>query len=810
MRITDWLRLRFRQDTNGTTRISRPDLEALEPRLLLSADTSVTGAELPVNNAPETALIVDLQREAVRVEAKHTAPALPGLEFQGTDPTSVRGQIVYLDFEGERNVTYDGPAAVGPFDVPAFAVPGPLGGSEEVIEAQVCGSLRRLFATIGVVFTLERPKGDQPYSTIYIGGDDSAFAGYGSFEGLAEAVDIGNRNARDEALVFSEGLDPDATDLASYISRLVYVIAHETGHLLGYAHRAPATPTPAAHEGRGPLDSVAHATGPDDDQTAATDGPVHQWLTYNAFLFYNSQFAGSELAQYLGNWQDYGRLHHRTNGDNNDLIEGVFDEDVSQPIVPLFDNGFHWDIAPQNPLGQRIPYEQHFVAGADGDEIYTGWNGFASAVTQALRYWQPYVLATYSANAALAYYYLGHVAHLLEDVTVPAHVHNDAHPFRDAYEYTLGEHFNFLLWGYGQGARVAPANPIMTPADLVSLFRETIDYTEEYPSNNRDGEDVPEIPDVGLHRPDLVTRAGGFTGDGAILTASSSNEITTLADDLMPWAMEKVAELFRLFYSLVDTTAPVVNLVTFFGDDEASAVLKPDRFHIVAAAQDDLSGYEVDGFLWRIEKKNGSDWEHVVAGSNTSQFDFTAPGDGLYRVTVEVRDAAGNTGRSGTGYFRVEQAAGLTPVYRFWSPVTTRHFYTIRASERDKLINNYVGTWVYEGIAYYAFANTDQPGVAPIYRFWSGTLGSHLFTADAAEKTRKIDNDSATWTYEGIAFYVYPLGSPPAGTSGVYRFLSPTRVGHFYTMSLAERDKLRTLYPLVWTDEQLTWYAYEA
>jgi hypothetical protein len=84
----------------------------------------------------------------------------------------------------------------------------------------------------------------------------------------------------------------------------------------------------------------------------------------------------------------------------------------------------------------------------------------------------------------------------------------------------------------------------------------------------------------------------------------------------------------------------------------------------------------------------------------------------------------------------VEQAAGLTPVYRFWSPVIAHHFYTIRAAERDKLINNYAGTWVYEGIAYYAFANADKPGVVPIYRFWSGTLGSHFFTTDAAEKTR--------------------------------------------------------------------------
>jgi hypothetical protein len=479
-------------------------------------------------------------------------------------------------------------------------------------------------------------------------------------------------------------------------------------------------------------------------------------------------------------------------------------------ILYPFDNGFHWDIAPQNPLGQSVPYERHFVAGGDGDEIYDGWSTFASAVTQALSYWQPYVLATYPADAALAYYYLGHVAHLLEDMTVPAHVHNDAHPIRDAYEYTIGEYSNFLLWGFGAGARVTPVNPIPIPSDLVSLFQETINYTEEYPSNGQDGEDVPDIPDTGLHRPDLVSRAGGFTGDGAILNVSSSNEITILADDLMPWAMEKVAALFRLFYSLVDATAPVVSLVTSFGADEASAVLKPSRFHIAASAQDDGSGYDADGFLFRIERQNGSVWEHVPVGFNTGRFEFTAPGDGLYRVSVEVSDAARNVGRSSTGYFRVDQASGLTPVYRFWSAALSRHFFTIREAERDKLINNYASVWAFEGIAYYVFADDAQSGVVPVYRFWSATASAHFYTSSESEKTKLIDSFSDTWTFEGVAFYAYPGGSEPAGTSAVFRFWSSTLAGHFFTISQPERDKLIRLYSLIWTYELIAWYAYEA
>ncbi len=800
MGIWDWLKQAIQRDPCGAGKVVRTHLEPLEPRVLLSADSGTTVPILPADDSVEPALLVNVPR----------APALPGLELVDTDLEHLRGQIIYLDADGARDITYHGPAMVGPFDVPVFQAPGRFAAVERMILAQVRESLRRIFAEAGVIFTLERPAGDQPYSTVYLGGDDLAFAAYGSFEGLAEAVDVGNRNAGDEALVFSQKLGAGAPDVTTYVSRLVYVIAHEAGHLLGYVHQERVTRAGAGRNGAGLLDPVAHATGPDDDQTAVANGPVHQWLTYNAFLLYNSQFSGSELAQFIGDWQDYGRKHHRTNGDNNDVIEGAFDEDVSAPIVYPFDNGFHWDIVPQNPLGQSIPYEQHFVAGGDGNEIYDGWSMFASAVTQALSYWEPYVLATYSANAALAYYYLGHVAHLLEDMTVPAHVHNDAHPIRDAYEYTMGEYGNYLLWGYGAGARVSPANPIPVPSDLVSLFRETIDYTEEYPSNGQDGENVPEIPDAGLHRPDLVSRDGGFTGDGTILNVSSSNEITTLADDLMPWAMEKVAALFRLFYSLVDTTAPVVSLVTSFGADEASAVLKPGRFHIAASAQDDSSGYEADGFLFRIERQNGSVWEPVPVGPSAARFEFTAPGDGLYRISVEVSDAARNVGRSGTGYFRVDQTSGLTPVYRFWASTLSRHFFTIREAERDKLINNYASVWSFEGVAYYVFANDAQPGVVPVYRFWSGTASAHFYTSSETEKAKLIDLHSATWTFEGVAFYAYPGGSEPAGTSAVFRFWSHTLAGHFFTISQPERDKLIRLYSLIWTYERTAWYAYEA
>jgi len=87
------------------------------------------------------------------------------------------------------------PIAVGPFDVPAFQVLGKLAGHEPTVILQTLTKLEEIFAGSGVVFTINKPSAGQPHSTICIGGDDSAFAQYGSFLGLAEQVDIGNEDA---------------------------------------------------------------------------------------------------------------------------------------------------------------------------------------------------------------------------------------------------------------------------------------------------------------------------------------------------------------------------------------------------------------------------------------------------------------------------------------------------------------------------------------------------------------------------------------------------------------------------------------
>ncbi len=162
---------------------------------------------------------------------------LSGLHLVDPDLDNIRGQVVYLDFDGEKDVTYDGPVRVDGIDVPAFSAErAGLGGSESQIIDATVEALNAQFSELGVTFTDIQPENDLEYSTIYVGGDDSAFSEYGSFKGLAEKVDIGNTDYKDKAFLFSDNTLVDGMSFSDVSSALVDAVGHETSHLLGYRH----------------------------------------------------------------------------------------------------------------------------------------------------------------------------------------------------------------------------------------------------------------------------------------------------------------------------------------------------------------------------------------------------------------------------------------------------------------------------------------------------------------------------------------------------------------------------------------------
>jgi len=100
--------------------------------------------------------------------------------------------------------------------------------------------------------------------------------------------------------------------------------------------------------------------------------------------------------------------------------------------------------------------------------------------------------------------------------------------------------------------------------------------------------------------------------------------------------------------------------------------------------------------------------------------------------------------------------SGYSPVYRFWSGQYGHHFYTISEAEKNYVIATWPSIWAYEGAVFYAFT-TQVPGTSPVYRFFSPVYSGHFYTISEAEKNYVIDTWPTVWTYEGAVYYAYPI-----------------------------------------------------
>jgi hypothetical protein len=202
--------------------IRGPPVSTVEP--LISSETNTYVSSDEIAESSNLDCTISLQ-----------APELPGLQLVDPNISSWNGQIIYLDFDGAEDVIYNGPVTVGPFDVPAFDAPGELAGQEDLIISQILAELKQTFAGTGIIFTIDQPEAGLQYSTLYIGGDDSAFSQYGSFLGLAEQVDVGNFDQNDNGLAFSGRVASKLTE--NNYETLTGLVGHEVGHLLGYQHQ---------------------------------------------------------------------------------------------------------------------------------------------------------------------------------------------------------------------------------------------------------------------------------------------------------------------------------------------------------------------------------------------------------------------------------------------------------------------------------------------------------------------------------------------------------------------------------------------
>lgn len=132
------------------------------------------------------------------------------------------------------------------------------------------------------------------------------------------------------------------------------------------------------------------------------------------------------------------------------------------------------------------------------------------------------------------------------------------------------------------------------------------------------------------------------------------------------------------------------------------------------------------------------------------------------------------------------------PLWRFYNCDTGEHFYTVKAAERQALIE--MPQWLAEGIGWMA----PKTSSVPVYRVYNPNMDDHHYTLNQEERDTLV---RLGWDDEGIGWY-----SDPDEIAPVYRQYNPNATSgcHNYTVSTSEKQ---ALIGMGWLDENIGWFA---
>jgi len=238
-----------------------------------------------------------------------------------------------------------------------------------------------------------------------------------------------------------------------------------------------------------------------------------------------------------------------------------------------------------------------------------------------------------------AYYFLGHVAHLLVDMSVPAHVQNDEHAGSwegdiddDNYEIHIASwesNFNDFIFKYwGRNNVSSPASE----STLYSIFHTLGKFAARYESDDEPGEEFPHTNE---------DHAEEGTGDVSWV------ECDIHATDLMPKAIKYVAGLYKYFAKKVDGQKPATSSSFPSSPDGENGWYLTDMTISLDATDSPLNnGAGVDRIRYKI---NSGAWNYINApagnfwvtteGENTVQYyavDKLGFTEDIHSITIKI------------------------------------------------------------------------------------------------------------------------------------------------------------------------------
>jgi beta propeller repeat protein len=296
---------------------------------------------------------------------------------------------------------------------------------------------------------------------------------------------------------------------------------------------------------------------------------AHTWIAGEAFGEWPNN-SDHEIYNYIGSPlnQEYQQSFA--------IIAGSFNEDCG-------DGNIHcW--SQNNPFDHDMPFLRHFWDRGHQDNA-TPIQGALSgsddtAVNRAYKYWTggygwdgvydadwddgegvrgKGVIQLYldgdQQSKNRAFRYLGHIAHLLTDMALPAHVLGDIHGGAvggdDQYEEWISENDSQGAPHYRRFGDVAGIIPVDSSGvnfpsvtDLRDLFQQLAEIGDEFESDSYDGGDDDNNNDYGDHRKNHADNLFGDVSDA---------ECAIHQETLQPAAIRYVAALYKLFWN---TTHP--------------------------------------------------------------------------------------------------------------------------------------------------------------------------------------------------------------------------------------------------------------
>jgi parallel beta-helix repeat protein len=316
--------------------------------------------------------------------------------------------------------------------------------------------------------------------------------------------------------------------------------------------------------------------------------PVHEYIVGRAIGLYLNE---------LG-WEDEFNYYYYT------IQQGARHEDLCDHV---------WDLGDETI--SKVTYTHFWDADKGPDDPVDAvdvWSDEDNAWQKAQILWGMALGEYANGDKETAYHFLGHVAHLLQDMSVPAHAHEDTHPDWDDDFFEVWMNTNYEL-SPEEEEYLEEAGPVSTQGwgrPLYFLFYTMNQIGDYFPSNDCNGDDI-----------DKVEYGGWMGGVGGVYEQLGMNSITwpkylnDIYDD--PWtpnitalkvirqysylySIRATAGLFQLFAEITSQSIPLTVVIEEIKELKSHGDT-PDYFVAI----------KINDFWFRNEGSQVVDKEHI-------------------------------------------------------------------------------------------------------------------------------------------------------------------------------------------------------